>query len=57
MPRYRVIANQMYYNAATDSFDAGRITGGSEFQHGDEVEATTKQAESAVKSGDLLKLS
>ena len=54
MPKYRVNCNQLYFNNVTDAFEVGLLLGDSQYQFGDEIEATTDQAEDAVASGDLL---
>ena len=56
MSRYRVECNQMYFNQVTDTFEKGLILGVSQFQYGDQFEATTKQVKSVVASGDVVKV-
>ena len=46
----------MYFNQVTDTFEKGLILGVSQFQYGDQFEATTKQVKSVVASGDVVKV-
>ena len=56
MSRYRVECNQMYFNQVTGTFEKGLILGASQFQYGDQFEATAKQVKTVVASGDVVKI-
>lgn len=54
--RYRVECNQMYFNQVTETFEKGLILGASQFQYGDQFEATAKQVKAVATSGDVVKI-
>tara|TARA_R110002020_G_scaffold2560_1_gene12244 strand:+ start:688 stop:858 length:171 start_codon:yes stop_codon:yes gene_type:complete len=56
MSRYRVECNQMYFNQITETFEKGLILGASQFQYGDQFEATAAQVKTVVVSGDAVKI-
>ena len=56
MPKYRVNCNQLYFNQTLGTYEKGLLLGDSQYQFGDELEATTQQAKDAVASGDLVAL-
>lgn len=54
MPKYRVVANQIYYNQVTDTFEAGLLLGDSQLQHGDTFEAKASQVKDVKAAGGVV---
>ncbi len=54
MPRYRVVANNMYFNQVTGTYEAGKILGANQYQHGDQINATAEQVADALTDGYVV---
>jgi hypothetical protein len=56
MPTYRVNCNQLYFNAAINSYEPGLLLGDSQLQFGDEIVCPASQVTEALANGDVVKV-